>query len=146
MNEMKTIGPFSEEALDGVAQQLLTVFQQSSVKVWRFDGEMGAGKTTLITRLMKVLEVEDHVSSPTFSIVNEYLSATEGTIYHFDFYRIENEEEAFDIGTEEYLYSGNWCFLEWAERIENLLPEETGTIQLTVTEDLNRMITIEYYV
>jgi len=142
---MKTIGPFSADELDQVANKLLVEFQKLDCKIWRFDGDMGAGKTTLITHLMKEMKVEDHVSSPTFSIVNEYLSDKEGTIYHFDFYRIEDEMEAFDIGTEEYLYSGNWCFLEWAERIENLLPEEIGVLQLTTTEDQNRFITIQHY-
>jgi tRNA threonylcarbamoyladenosine biosynthesis protein TsaE len=142
---MKTIGPFSEKELDSVAKQLLSEFHLLNIKVWRFDGEMGAGKTTLITHLMKFMQVKDHVSSPTFSIVNEYLSTQEGTIYHFDFYRIEDENEAFDIGTEEYLYSGNWCFLEWGERIENLLPEQLGKLQLTTTEDNNRIITIQHY-
>ncbi len=142
---MKTIGPFSEKHLDNVAQQLLNEFQSLNIKVWRFDGQMGAGKTTLIAHLMKNLEVDDHVSSPTFSIVNEYLSQKEGTIYHFDFYRIEDESEAFDIGTEEYLYSGNWCFLEWAEKIENLLPESIGVLKLEITPDHQRLITIEHY-
>ena len=142
---MKTIGPFSEKELDSVAKQLLSEFHLLNIKVWRFDGEMGAGKTTLITHLMKLMQVEDHVSSPTFSIVNEYYSKQEGTIYHFDFYRIEDENEAFDIGTEEYLYSGNWCFLEWSERIENLLPEQIGELQLTTTENHNRLITIQHY-
>jgi tRNA threonylcarbamoyladenosine biosynthesis protein TsaE len=142
---MRTIGPFPEKELDAVALQLLEEFKKLDIKVWRFDGEMGAGKTTLITHLMHLMQVEDHVSSPTFSIVNEYLSALEGTIYHFDFYRIEDENEAFDIGTEEYLYSGNWCLLEWAERIENLLPEQIGVLQLTITEDQQRLITIQHY-
>jgi tRNA threonylcarbamoyladenosine biosynthesis protein TsaE len=142
---MKTIGPFSENELDQIATLLLHELKESGIKVWRFDGEMGAGKTTLITQLMRHLQVQDHVSSPTFSIVNEYFSPEEGTIYHFDFYRIENESEAFDIGTEEYLYSGNWCLLEWAERIESLLPEQIGVIQLNIANNLQRLITIQHY-
>lgn len=142
---MKTLGPFSENELSQITALLLDEFKNSGIKVWRFDGEMGAGKTTLITHLMKHLQVEDHVSSPTFSIVNEYFSQKEGTIYHFDFYRIEDENEAFDIGTEEYLYSGNWCLLEWAERIENLLPEQIGVLKLSITDNLQRLITIQHY-
>lgn len=87
-----------------------------------FVGEMGAGKTTLIAQLCSKLGVEDNVSSPTFSLVNEYLSPSEGTIFHFDFYRITSEEEALDMGVEEYLYSPAICFVEWPEKIENLLP------------------------
>src|SRR3954463_14989598 len=88
-----------------------------NAKIWLFKGEMGAGKTTFIKVLGQAFGVVDAMSSPTFSIVNEYLTKDEKKIYHFDFYRIRNEAEAYDIGTEEYFYSGNQCFIEWPEKI-----------------------------
>ena len=110
-----------------------------SYKIWRFEGEMGAGKTTLIKTLSKSLKIIDNVNSPTFSIVNEYLSASDDTYYHFDFYRLDNEIEALDIGVEDYFYSGNICFLEWASQIESLMPEEYVLIKISVDEEERRM-------
>lgn len=107
-----------------------------------FYGEMGAGKTTFITGLMDYMGVEDHVSSPTFSIVNEYHSSVYGKIYHFDFYRLEKEEEALDIGVEEIFDEGNWCFMEWPERIDNLLPENCVSVNIK-TENNIRIITLD---
>lgn len=101
-------------------------------KVWIFEGEMGAGKTTLIRALCDSFEVEDNVTSPTFSLVNEYHAAGGQVIYHFDFYRIKNEAEAMDIGVEEYLYSGDYCFIEWPSRIHSLLPSSYLKVQITV--------------
>lgn len=103
---------------------------------------MGAGKTTFINALCEALDVQDHTSSPTFSIVNEYAS-THGPLYHFDFYRLKNETEAFDMGYEEYFYSGNYCFVEWPEKIANLLPPSYVKIKLEVTENQNRILTAE---
>ncbi len=97
-----------------------------------FNGEMGAGKTTLIKAICKELNVEDEVSSPTYSLVNEYFSPTAGTIYHFDFYRLRQEEEAMDMGVEEYLDSGHLCLLEWAENIRNLLPDDCAIVNIRV--------------
>ena len=91
--------------------------------VWLFYGEMGAGKTTLIKALCQAWEVEDTVSSPTFALVNEYRTSKGQVVYHFDFYRIEDEEEATDIGLEEYFYSQRYCLVEWPTKIRNLLPE-----------------------
>ncbi len=94
-------------------------------RVFAFYGEMGAGKTTLIKELCKALQVTDQVNSPTFSIINEYQTADDMVVYHFDFYRIKNEEEAVNIGCMDYFYSGSYCFIEWAEKIHNLLPSDS---------------------
>jgi tRNA threonylcarbamoyladenosine biosynthesis protein TsaE len=110
-------------------------------KVVLFNGSMGAGKTTLISTLCKNLGSNDDISSPTFSIVNEYISNI-GKIYHFDFYRIENIEEAFDIGLEEYLYSNDYCFIEWAEKIEELLPKSYLIINISIHSEIERSIEI----
>ncbi len=101
---------------------------------------MGGGKTTTTSHLLQKMNIEDQVSSPTFSLINEYFSADYGTIYHFDFYRIDDIEEAFDIGAEDHFYSGNWCFIEWSEKIEEILPEDVGTIEIKVTDDNKRII------
>ncbi|KEQ29740.1 hypothetical protein N180_05690 [Pedobacter antarcticus 4BY] len=105
-----------------------------------FDGEMGAGKTTLIKAICAVSGVTDIVSSPTFSIVNEYESP-KGPIYHFDFYRIKDIREAYDIGYEEYFYSGNICLIEWPERVEELLPEIYIHVQLVADSPDQRTLT-----
>ena len=122
-----------------IAKEILSFV---SHKTLLFYGEMGTGKTTLIKEIVKQLGVKDVANSPTFSIVNEYLSQKGETIYHFDFYRIENEEEVFDIGIEEYLYNNNWCFIEWPEKVENLLPLESVEIHLTLNQDTTRTIQI----
>jgi len=122
--------------IDSIAQQIIN---QNPEKVILFHGEMGAGKTTFIKALAKVLGVEKATSSPTFSLVNEY-EAKEGLVYHFDVYRLKNEQEAFDFGIEDYLYSGHWCFIEWAEKIPNLIPENHSVITLSMLENGNRKI------
>ena len=93
-------------------------------KIWIFEGEMGAGKTTLIKAICKNLGVMDEVSSPTFSIVNEYKTVEGKTVYHFDFYRVKSIEEVYDIGVEDYFYSGNICLVEWPEKIKEILTKE----------------------
>ena len=108
-------------------------------KVVLFNGAMGAGKTTFIKALCLALGVKSATSSPTFSLVNEY-EAAEGLVYHFDMYRLKHESEAFDFGIEDYLYSGNWCFIEWAEKIPNLIPEEHLVVTLTVLNDGKRRL------
>ena len=115
------------------------LIEDLSTKVVRIDGPMGAGKTTLISSICKSLGVEEPVSSPTFSLVNTYKSR-DGIIYHFDFYRIQNAHEALDIGLEEYLESGNLCFIEWAEKITPHLPLNYDHYKLEVIDKEHRKI------
>ena len=131
---------FSIEQLDLVAKQIL---EQNPSKVLLFNGEMGAGKTTLIKKLCENLGVNEPTSSPTFSLVNEYYTTNNQYIYHFDCYRLKTEIEALDMGIYEYLYSGYWCFIEWAEKISNLIPEQHSVITIEVLADGNRKLTLE---
>lgn len=124
--------------LDEAVKAIIEVGKAADI--WLFMGQMGAGKTTLIKAVCGKLQVLDVVNSPTFSIVNEYLTATDDTLYHFDFYRLENEEEAYNIGVEEYFYSGNTCMIEWPERVEGLLPENFLRIDITENTDQSRTI------
>lgn len=110
-------------------------------RVFIFKGPMGAGKTSFIKALCAALEVEDATSSPTFSIVNEYQSP-QGPIYHFDFYRLKDEQEAYDFGYEEYFYSGDYCFIEWPEKIPSLIPDDAIEVQILVDEQERRQIRI----
>ena len=126
---------FSLDQIQEVAQQILG---SNPKKIILFNGEMGVGKTTLIKQLCKSLGVQDATSSPTFSLVNEYYTSNNQTVYHFDFYRLNKETEALDMGVDDYLYSGNWCFIEWSEKIANLLPEETSTITIELLADGKR--------
>ena len=107
-------------------------------RIFAFDGPMGAGKTTLISEVCRQLGVKDDVGSPTFSIVNEYRDGEGNPIYHFDFYRIKDMEEAIEIGIDDYFYSGALCLIEWPERIEPLLPDETQTVSLRVLDPTTR--------
>ncbi len=111
-------------------------------KVWLLEGDMGAGKTTLTKMVCSRLGIQDMVQSPTFSIVNQYLTGKGDTCYHFDFYRIKNEEEAMDIGVEEYFDSGNYCFVEWGEKIPNLLPAKYLKISITLGVQKDRIVEI----
>ncbi|MEM7107155.1 MAG: tRNA (adenosine(37)-N6)-threonylcarbamoyltransferase complex ATPase subunit type 1 TsaE [Bacteroidota bacterium] len=108
--------------------------------VWIFDGEMGAGKTTMIRVICEQLEVVDHVHSPTFSIVNEYHTRDSKIINHFDFFRIENEQEALAIGLADYFYSGNFCFIEWPSKIAGFLPNKHLVIHIEVDKYKKRII------
>ena len=126
---------FSLEEIDSVAKKILS---ENPKKVILFNGNMGVGKTTLIKSLAKNLGVNDVTSSPTFSLVNEYQISEDQYIYHFDIYRLKNETEALDMGIDEYLYSGNWCFIEWAENIPNLIPEEHSVIKIETLPDGKR--------
>ena len=131
---------YSLENIQEIAKELISTVKS---RYLLFYGEMGTGKTTLIKEIVKQLGVTDVASSPTFSLVNEYLSQKGETIYHFDFYRIEKEEEAYDIGIEEYFYGNNWCLIEWPEKVENLLPLESVEIRLTMNSDNTRTIQIK---
>ncbi len=110
------------------AKDFLDHFRKN--RIFAFYGPLGSGKTTFIKALCKELQAEDNISSPTFSIINEYSSESNGEIYHFDFYRLEKQEEVYDLGYEEYFYSGKFCFIEWPELVKDILPE--GTIHIRI--------------
>ena len=126
---------FSLDQIQEVAEQILA---SNPKKIILFNGDMGVGKTTLIKQLCKSLGVESATSSPTFSLVNEYSTSNNQIVYHFDFYRLNKETEALDMGVDDYLYSGNWCFIEWSEKIASLLPTETSTITIELLPDGKR--------
>ncbi len=140
---MKTIEIKSLDSIDTAAREFVEMMGDSTV--FAFYGEMGAGKTTFINAVAKALGVEDDATgSPTFAIINEYRSDTTAElIYHFDLYRLENIEEAFDIGVEDYFDSGALCLLEWPERIEDILPDDTVRVTVRVNDDDSRTIEIE---
>ena len=112
-------------------------------KVFAFYGSMGAGKTTFVKAVCEELGVEDVITSPTFAIINEYQSREGNTIYHFDFYRIKKLEEVYDMGYEDYFYSGALCFIEWPELIEDLLPEDAVRVEITEQPDGSRTVVVE---
>jgi tRNA threonylcarbamoyladenosine biosynthesis protein TsaE len=126
---------FSLDQIQEVAEQILA---SNPKKIILFNGEMGVGKTTLIKQLCKSLGVEDATSSPTFSLVNEYYTSNNQIVYHFDFYRLNKETEALDMGVDDYLYSGNWCFIEWSEKISNLIPEEHSVVTIELLDNGKR--------
>ncbi len=128
---------YSLEDLPDVAKQIINGVAS---KILLFDASMGVGKTTLIKEICKQLGVTDVISSPTYSLVNEYENSTE-SIYHFDFYRIDNEEEAHDIGFEEYLDTDAWILIEWPEKVPNLLPEDTITLKIELLDNGKRVLT-----
>lgn len=129
--------------IDSAAQEFVSLMDDRTV--YAFNGEMGAGKTTFINAVARALGVEDDpTGSPTFAIVNEYRSDTTAElIYHFDLYRIENLEQAFDIGIEDYFESGAVCLIEWPDRVEDILPDDTVTVNITVSPDGSRTLTLE---
>jgi tRNA threonylcarbamoyladenosine biosynthesis protein TsaE len=131
---MKTT--FALEDIDRIASQLIKSFNN---KIILFNGEMGAGKTTLISALVRSLGGTEEASSPTFSIVNEY-EVENDYVYHFDFYRIKNHYEALDIGVEDYFCSGYWNFIEWPDKIKTLLPSDVINVHLTIEADNCRTI------
>lgn len=125
--------------LKNISTKILSHF--NSPKTLLFYGEMGVGKTTLIKELVKQLGVTDATSSPTFSLVNEY-QGSDNTVFHFDFYRIENEEEVYDIGIEDYFYQNAWCFAEWPEKIPNIIPVDAIVIKIYKNSDDTRTLEI----
>lgn len=130
---------YTLEQLPNIAKELIDF---SKHKIVLFYGEMGVGKTTLIKEIVSILGVTENVSSPTFSLVNEYHSSNNHKIYHFDFYRINDEEEAMDMGIEEYFYSNSWCLIEWPNKVENLLPLDAVTVTITLDSDQQRTIKV----
>ena len=139
---MTKINITSLDNIEAAAKEFVNLMGDDTV--FAFYGDMGAGKTTFINALCRVLGVEeDTTNSPSFSIVNEYRSDTTAEmIYHFDLYRIENLEEAFDIGIEDYFDSGAVCFLEWPERIEDILPYDTVKVEIKINDDDTRQLLI----
>jgi len=134
-----TIPNYHMDELQEVARKLISNF--GHISVWCFEAEMGGGKTTLIKKICEELGVQDEMSSPTFSIVNEYQGQNGKDIYHFDCYRLEDIEEAMDIGTEDYLFSGNPCLIEWPGIIEPLLPDEYLQISIKLVGENTRSLT-----
>lgn len=134
---------FSEKAehikdLNSIAKRLISEFPGE--RVFAFYGKMGAGKTTFIQSVCKALGSEDKVTSPTFALINEYKTGDRQAVFHFDFYRIKNLEEVFDLGYEDYFYSGSYCLIEWPELIEPLLPENIIKVKIEVEEDGSRNV------
>lgn len=131
---------YSLKNLSEVATAIISSVENKNLL---FYGQMGVGKTTLIKEICKQLGVLDTISSPTFSLVNEYQTSENNKVFHFDFYRITDEEEALDMGIEEYLYNNDWCLIEWPENIENLLPLDAVEIHLSILDDEQRNIQIK---
>ena len=132
-------GKVSLDDLSSVSNEILKLLSEKTVIL---NGEMGAGKTTFMTYLCKAMGVEDDVSSPTFSIVNEYQLPDGNNLYHFDCYRLKDEYEAIDIGFEDYIYSGNYCFIEWASKIPSLIPDEFIEIEILMKDEYLREIVV----
>jgi tRNA threonylcarbamoyladenosine biosynthesis protein TsaE len=122
----------SPDDLRSVARRLIRAHPDA--RIFAFYGEMGAGKTTFIKALCQELGVSDTVNSPTFALINQYQTELDGPVFHFDFYRIKKIAEVLDIGYEDYFYSGSYCLIEWPEKIEHLLPEETVKVNIVVEE------------
>ena len=137
---MKRIEIDALSDLPRVAKEVINSLDGRTVVLLR--GGMGAGKTTLVSRIAALLGAEDTVTSPTFALVNQY-EGTECRIYHFDFYRIDRIEEVFDLGYEEYFYSGDLCLVEWPEKIEPLIPDDAMVVRITVGDDEQRIFEIE---
>lgn len=125
--------------LQNAANELIAMFSEE--RVFAFYGKMGAGKTTFIQCICRALGSPDNVTSPTFALINEYNTMEMDSIFHFDFYRIKALEEAYDLGYEDYIYSGSYCLIEWPEMIESLLPENLVEVKIEVLDNESRMIT-----
>jgi tRNA threonylcarbamoyladenosine biosynthesis protein TsaE len=135
---MRSITISSPQELDAAADRFLKAAGEQSVMA--FSGEMGAGKTTFIQALCRNMGVTVEVNSPTFSLVNEYLTPEGDSIFHFDLYRIETQEELFDMGYEEYFYSGSLCLIEWPEKADSLIPDDALRVKIETCEDHSRII------
>jgi tRNA threonylcarbamoyladenosine biosynthesis protein TsaE len=140
MNSVKIIIK-EKTGLHKAAVRFINTF--SGKRIFAFYGTMGAGKTTIIKKICESLGATDTVTSPTFTLVNEYRTVNGEPIYHIDFYRIRKKEEVFDFGIEEYFNSGSYCFMEWPELIEEFLPDETIKVRLTVGDREERILTVE---
>jgi tRNA threonylcarbamoyladenosine biosynthesis protein TsaE len=134
---------YSLKDLSSIAKEVIASAEH---RMLLFYGDMGVGKTTLIKEICTQLGVLDTISSPNFSLVNEYQTNKNETVYHFDFYRIENQEEAYDIGIEDYFDSNHWCLVEWPENVENLVPLEFVEIQLSRLDNNQRNIQINQHI
>jgi tRNA threonylcarbamoyladenosine biosynthesis protein TsaE len=130
--------------LPDVARKIVSYFDKT--RIWLFKGDLGAGKTTLIKQIGEAIGVEDTMSSPTFAIVNEYAGRDFRKVYHFDFYRLRSEMEAYDIGVEEYFDSGYPCLIEWPDKIPSLIPEYRGEVSITIENETQRTIAISVHV
>jgi len=135
---MKTLSIFSRKEIDAAAERFLKT--AGDARVIAFSGELGAGKTTFIQAICRKLGITVEVNSPTFSLVNEYFTPEGESIFHFDLYRIESPEELFDMGYEEYFYSGSLCLIEWPEKANSLIPEDALRVQIRVGENEARLI------
>lgn len=129
---------YSLSEIDETAKKILPLLTS---KIVVFQGSMGMGKTTFIKALVKNLGIDNITASPTFGLVNHY-EGSENVVFHFDFYRIEHQEEAFDIGFEEYLYSGNWCFIEWAERVSSYIPDKHAVLSFERIDENTRKVRV----
>jgi tRNA threonylcarbamoyladenosine biosynthesis protein TsaE len=128
----------SQEEISDAAKKFIALM--GNKKVFIFYGDMGAGKTTFIKAICKELGVNETINSPTFAIVNEYLTTSDDTIFHFDFYRINKIEEAYDFGYEDYFYSGNLCFIEWPEKVQEIIPLDASIVSINIMENDEREI------
>lgn len=138
-----------EFSYDGLAQisdaAKYIIDNAGNQKIWLLEGEMGAGKTTLVKALGTLMGISDEISSPTYSLVNEYADEKGGQYFHFDFCRINDEEEAYDIGTDEYLYSGALCFIEWPEKIPSLIPDKYLEININLVSETGRNLILTHH-
>jgi tRNA threonylcarbamoyladenosine biosynthesis protein TsaE len=129
---------FGLSELESISKEIVDAAK--GLNVWLLEGEMGAGKTTLVKAIAKELGIKEMVASPTFSIINEYKADNKRPVYHFDFYRMKNEAEAYDIGANEYFESGNLCLVEWPEKIPTLIPDHYFKIKLEINDHQSRKI------
>ena len=142
VEEEITIDGLGLEKIDDTAKKIFELSRDNSI--WLFNGDMGSGKTTLIKAICKIIGVEDRVTSPTFSIVNEYQFDSR-PVYHFDFYRLKNLNEAIDIGIEDYFYSNSFCFIEWPLVIRKILPSQYLDINIEAEEGVERKYKLSYH-